>query len=254
MDSRSIKSFFQVGSLLMVLVALGMLGAIITMHFAIHGAEVQVPALKGMTVAEALSQTAGLGLNLSVDNRFYSSDVAAGHILTQSPASGTVVRREWQVRVSESLGPQQVDVPAVVGHDERMAELELRRAGLNVGVTAHLPYAKATPGSVIAQDPPAHAQNIGQPTVNLLVAVPETETADGYVMPDLVGELAVSAVAQLGQAGIKATSKLVDVPVAHVAGNGPMRPPVPPGAVTAQTPAAGTRIDPGAVVQLLVAR
>ena len=58
------------------------------MHFAIHGAEVQVPSLKGMTVAEARSQTAGLGLNLEVDNRYYSSDVAPGHILTQSPAAG----------------------------------------------------------------------------------------------------------------------------------------------------------------------
>ena len=254
MDSRSIKSFFQVGSLLMVLVALGLLGAIVTMHFAIHGAEVQVPALKGMTVSEALSQTAGLGLNLSVDNRFYSSDVAAGHILTQSPAAGTVVRREWQVRVSESLGPQQVDVPDVVGREERVAQLELRRVGLNVGVTAHLPYVKATPGTVIAQDPAAHAQNIGQPTVNLLVAVPETESVDGYVMPDLVGQLAVSAVAQLGQAGVKATTKLIEVPIGQVAGNGPIRPPVPPGAVTAQMPAAGERIDQNTVVHLLVAR
>jgi beta-lactam-binding protein with PASTA domain len=107
---------------------------------------------------------------------------------------------------------------------------------------------------VIAQDPPAHAQNIGQPTVNLLVAVPDTETADGYVMPDLVGRLAVSAVAQLGQAGIKATAKYVTISVGKIANSGPMRPPVPPGAVTAQAPAAGERVDQGTVVQLFVAK
>src|ERR1035441_4911896 len=87
-------NFFQVGSLVMLLVAVALLAAIATMHFAIHGAEVQVPALKGMTVADARSQTAGLGLNLDVDNRYYSGDVAAGHILSQSPSAGTVVRRE----------------------------------------------------------------------------------------------------------------------------------------------------------------
>ena len=119
-----------------------MLAAITTIHFAIHGAEVQVPALKGMTVADARSVTAGLGLNLDVDNRYYSGDVAAGHILSQSPAAGTVVRREWQVRVAESLGPQKVDVPDTVGADERVAELELRRAGLEAGETARLPYAR----------------------------------------------------------------------------------------------------------------
>ena len=77
--------FFRAASLALVLVVIGLVSALTTMHFAIHGAEVQIPALKGMTVADARSQTAGLGLNLVVDNRYYSSAVAAGHILTQSP-------------------------------------------------------------------------------------------------------------------------------------------------------------------------
>jgi len=40
MNSRSIKSFFRVASLLMLLVTVALLAAIATMHFAIHGAEV----------------------------------------------------------------------------------------------------------------------------------------------------------------------------------------------------------------------
>jgi beta-lactam-binding protein with PASTA domain len=125
--SRPVLNFFQVASLMMLLVAVALLAAITTMHFAIHGAEVQVPALKGMTVSDARSQTSGLGLDLDVDNRYYSGDVATGHILTQSPPPGTVVRREWRVRVSESLGPQKVEVPDTVGVDERVAALRLRR-------------------------------------------------------------------------------------------------------------------------------
>ena len=107
MNTRTIASYFRVAMLLMLLIVVALLAAITTMHFAIHGAEVQVPALKGMTVADARSQTAGLGLNLDVDNRYYSGEVAAGHILTQSPPAGTVVRREWRVRVAESprFGP-----------------------------------------------------------------------------------------------------------------------------------------------------
>src|ERR1700686_5467013 len=141
---RPLVNFFQIASLVMVLIAVALGAAIITMHFAIHGAEVQVPALKGMTVADARSQTTGLGLNLEVDNRYYSSDVAPGHILTQSPAAGTVVRREWRVRVAESLGPQKVEVPDTVGADERVAALNLRRVGLAVGATAQLPYSTST--------------------------------------------------------------------------------------------------------------
>jgi len=170
MMHRPVVNFFQVASLVMLLVAVALLAAIATMHFAIHGAEVQVPKLMGMTVAEARSQTSGLGLDLDVDNRYYSGDVAAGHILSQSPATGTVVRQEWRVRVAESLGPQKVEVPETVGQEERVAALRLRRGGLEVGVTARLPWAGAAEGTVLAQDPPAHAQGIARPSINLLVA------------------------------------------------------------------------------------
>ncbi len=256
MNTRAIAGFFRVASLLLLLVAVALLAAIATMQFAIHGAEVQVPALKGMTVADALSETAGLGLNLDVDNRYYSGDVAAGHILSQSPEAGTVVRREWHVRVAESLGPQKVDVPDTVGVDERVASLELRRAGLEVGEIAHLPYKTAAEGTVLAQDPPAHAQGIEQPSVNLLVAAPDDETPDGYVMPDFSGWPISSANAALAKVGIHTGAPaLVDVPVAAMgSGTTPLRPPAKPGVVQSQSPAAGSRIDQSTIVHFTVVK
>lgn len=256
MTTRPVVNFFQIASLVMLLVAVALLSAIATMHFAIHGAEVQVPALAGMTVADARSQTAGLGLNLDVDNRYYSGDVAAGHILTQSPPAGTVVRREWRVRVAESLGPQKVDVPETVGKDERVAALTLRRAGLELGATAHLPTDQAVPGIVLAQDPPAHAQGISQPSVNLLVAAPDDEAADGFVMPDLVGLPVLVAQAQLNKVGIKpADPTVVPVAVAPVAsGDAPPRASVKPGSVVAQSPSAGSRVLQSAKVAITVAQ
>ena len=256
MNTRAIANFFQVASLLLLLVAVALLAAIATMHFAIHGAEVQVPALMGMTVADALSETAGMGLNLDVDNRYYSGDVAAGHILSQSPAAGTVVRREWHVRVAESLGPQKVDVPDTVGVDERVASLELRRAGLEVGEIARLPDKDAAAGTVLAQDPPAHAQGIEQPSVNLLVAAPDAEAPDGYVMPDFAGWPISSANAALAKAGIRTgPPQLVDVPVAAMgSGDAPLRPPAKPGSVLSQSPAAGSRIDQSTMVHFTVVK
>ncbi|MGD0901611.1 MAG: PASTA domain-containing protein [Terracidiphilus sp.] len=256
MNTRVFVNFFQVVSLLMLLVAAALLSAITTMHFAIHGAEVQVPALTGMTVADARSETAGLGLNLMVDNRYYSGDVAAGHILTQMPAAGTVVRREWRVRVAESLGPQKVEVPDMVGRDERVAALTLRRAGLELGATARLPYAKAAEGTVLAQDPPGHAQGISRPSINLLVAAPGDDAPDGYVMPDLVGWPIVTAQAALTSVGLKASPpSFMDAPVAPVgSGDAPLRPPVKPGAVLTQVPSAGSRVDRSTLVQLTAAQ
>jgi beta-lactam-binding protein with PASTA domain len=255
MTSRPLVNFFQIASLVMALVTVALLAAIMTMHFAIHGAEVQVPDMKGMTVPDARSETAGLGLSLDVDNRYYSGDVAAGHILSQSPEPGTVVRREWKVRVAESLGPQTVEVPDMVGKEERGAALSLRRAGLELGATVRLPYAGAAQGTVLAQDPPAHAQGIAQPSINLLVAEPDDNAPDGYAMPELVGSLVESAQAQLTRVGIKSAISLVDVPVAPVAsGDAPPRMPVKPGAVLAQAPMAGSRVDQDTLVKLTVVK
>jgi beta-lactam-binding protein with PASTA domain len=254
--THPIVRFVRAASLVLVLIAIALLSAIITMHFAIHGAEVQVPALKDMTVVQAHTETAALGLNLAVDNRYYSSSVAAGHILTQSPAPGTVVRRDWGVRVSESLGPQKVDVPNAVGADQRVAALSLRRMGLSIGIAAQLPFVGAQEGAVLAQDPPAHAQGIEGPSVNLLVAAPTNESPDGFVMPDFTGVPIVAVQASLTRVGIKfAPPSFIDVAVPEVGeGSAPLRPPVVPGSVISQQPAAGSRVTQDTQVRLAVAK
>ena len=266
---RPIQNFFQGALLLLGLVVVALLSAITTMHFAIHGAEVRVPVLKGMTVAEARSQTSGLGLNLEVDNRYYSSEVAAGHILSQSPVPGSVVRREWRMRVAESLGPQKVEVPSVVGHEERTAALDLRRAGLEAGATAQLPWAgpAAEDGTVLAQDPPAKAQGIERPAINLLIAAPDDTRVDGFVMPDLTGLPVVSAQNIIARVGLKpGEPKFEDVAIPAVGGSdyaptaGPGSAPAPtkttalPGTVMSQSPPAGYRVDVGATVTFTVAK
>ena len=279
---RPIQKFFQGAMLLVGLVLTALVAAVLTMQFAIHGHEVRIPVLKDMTVAQARSQTSGLGLNLDVDNRYYSSDVAAGHILSQSPAPGSVVRREWRVRVAESLGPQKVEVPSVVGNQERSAALNLRRVGLEAGMTAELPSTKVEAGTVLAQDPPAKAQGIEKPSINLLVAAVDDSPPDGFVMPDLTGLPIVTAQSLLTRVGIKfGEPKFQDVaippvgtpsasgyaPVSAPAGAPPSapaaaqmsapamaKPAALPGSVLSQSPPAGYRIAVGSTVALAVAK
>lgn len=243
MNRHYFLGFFRVASLIMGLVVLAMLSAMATMHFVIHGAEVDVPALRGMTVAQARSQTAGMGLNLDVDNRYYSAEVAAGHILTQSPGAGSVVRREWRVRVSESLGPQRVDVPNAIGAEQREAAIEFRRAGLEIGSIAHLPEAGAPEGIVIAQDPSAHAQGIEQPSVNLLQAATVVQIPSGYVMPDFKGVPIVAAQTQLQSVGLKSAAPSFVQFQQPLASFAPAQPAPASGSIVAQDPAPGARVD-----------
>jgi beta-lactam-binding protein with PASTA domain len=143
-----------------------------------------------------------------------------------------------------------------LGKDERVAALDLRRVGLEVGATAHIPWSQAAEGTVLAQDPPPHAQGIARPSVNLLVAAPDNQAADGFVMPDLNGLPVVTAQAQLAKVGIQSgTPKYVAIPVAPLGnGDGPPSPPVKPGSVIAQMPAAGSRVYQNASITLTVAQ
>jgi eukaryotic-like serine/threonine-protein kinase len=260
---------FQFASAVLVLAFVALLAAITTMHFAIHGAEVTIPDFRGMTIPEATHKAALLGMNISVDNRFYSAEVPVDRVLSQSPAPGTVVRREWHVRITQSLGPQRVSIPNVVGQEERVATIQIRRLGLDIGTLAHLQTDSASPGTIIAQNPPPDAAGVERPTVSLLIAAPGASAQTGVVMPDLTGQTATAASSVVTRAGLKlAAWKVQPIEIAPptpvestiappgqpIAPIQPMKPAIVPGTVVAQSPLPGYRVDPTVDVELTIAR
>lgn len=249
---------FKFAIVVLMLGVLAMFSAIITMHFVIHGAEVKVPGFRGLTVAEATDKAASLGLNVGVENHFYSVEIPAGRILSQSPPPGTVVRREWHVRLIESAGPQRVAIPSLAGSNQRLASIQIRRLGLEVGPTAEMPYAYAPADTVIAQNPPPDAAGVESPIVSLLIAAPPLETGDGMVMPDLTGQPFSAAAATISRVGLKlAPVKTAEGSVPAMTSPAPAQAPqspVPPGAVTGQSPPAGYRVDASTPIELTVAQ
>ncbi len=250
--------FFSLALAALLLCVVALLSAVTTMHFAIHGAEVSVPDFRGLTVADAMRKAASLELNLSVDNRFYSAEMPSGRVLTQSPESGTVVRREWHVRITQSLGPQRMAIPNVMNQPERTATISIRRAGLDLGNVAHMPYAGASAGVVIAQNPAPDAEGLERPSMSLLIADAAAGTNNGIVMPDLTGQVFSTAAAAVARVGLKLAPVIdvaADIPSVSStdAAQAPTAP-MPPGTVISQSPAAGYRADASTPVQLTVAR
>jgi eukaryotic-like serine/threonine-protein kinase len=242
----------------LVVLMLAMLSAIVTMHFAIHGAEVKVPSFKGLKVAEATDKAAAVGLNLTVDNHFYSVEVPAGRILNQMPEAGTIVRREWRVRLTESLGPQRVAIPNLTGMDQRLATIHIRRAGLEVGTIAEMPDAYAAAGTVIAQNPAPDASGVERPAVSLLTAAKADDASDGVVMPDFTGQPFSVATVAISRAGLKLGSVKTapaTVPAVGSPGSGQApQAPVPRGTVISQNPPPGHRVDATTAIELTVAQ
>ena len=250
--------FFRFVLVLLLLTVVGMTSAILTMHFAIHGAEVSIPDLRGMTMADAGERAGSLGLTILVENHLYSADVPAGRVANQSPSAGAIVRSGWRVWLTESLGPQKLAIPDVRGKDQRVATIEVRRAGFQRGAVAEIQWPGVEPGRVIAQSPDPNAAGVESPVRNLLVAAqPDASvTEGGLVMPNLVGQVFTSAAMSLARMGLHlAPVKEQDMHIAPVGAPGePVPLTFPPGAIVAQAPAAGSRVDGSMAIELTVAK
>jgi|HubBroStandDraft_1064217.scaffolds.fasta_scaffold170928_2 beta-lactam-binding protein with PASTA domain len=251
------RRFFRFLFRTLVLVVVFLAAFLTAMRFAIHGRQTTVPKVIGLAQSQAERQLSDHGLVLDQGDRYFSSDVPPGRVMSQIPAAGLQVRRGWHVRVAESMGPQRVVIPDLLGNSERAAEINIRRRGLELGAVASAAIPNAPPDQIIAQSPPANAVNVSEPKISLLMAAaPDT---DSFVMPDLVGRSEDDAINVIVDAGMH-------VPTINTQAAQPTPPPAttpgstPPAASTGSgsrmvvktTPAAGQRIFAGQPIALEV--
>jgi|SRR5581483_8132512 len=257
------RSAIRLVLLSLVLLMVALVSAITAMRFAIHGREVAIPKLVGMTPIEADRAATASGLQLLVERRYYSPNIPEGKIMMQVPEAGTKVRRGWQVRVAQSLGPQRVAIPDVTGQTTRAAQMTIQRRGLDLGSAAKLPIAGVPSDQVLAQSPPPNASGISAPRISLLVAAPPAGV--DYVMPNFVGQPLASATRVVEAAGIKVGIITVDNTDEAGPANGPagsttqptVTPsisPSPESLVLSQNPAAGQKISAGTAITFEVSK
>src|SRR6202166_2491150 len=251
------KPFFRFAMLALALVVVALVSALTAMRFAIHGQVVEVPSVIGLSPVDAERAVAGLGLQIEVERQYYSATIPAGRIMTQMPLAGTKVRRGWQLRVAQSIGPQRVSIPDVTRESERAAELNIRRRGLEVASTAEIQLPGTPPDQVLAQSPPANANQVAAPRTSLLVS--DAPDAPAFVMPNFVGQPLGSATRTLQDAGFRlgtvsmappspsSTNEAIDnaphSPTPIVSGQ-----PSPASIIVTQWPPAGQKVLVGAVV------
>jgi len=255
------RSFFRFVLLVLVLLVVALVSALTAMRFAIHGREVAVPNLVNKAPSEARKVAEEGGFELEVERQYYSPNVPEGKILSQLPPAGTLVRRGWEIRVAESLGPQRVQIPDVLGQSERAAAMNIQRRGLDVSAVAEMPTSAAPPDQVLSQSPPPNASGVAAPKISLLVAEPAPPRA--FVMPNFIGQALGSAKLILQTSGLR-LGAVTEAPAENPVGTVPTpsaAAPVQPATVSApssariiasQSPAPGEKVLVGASVNFAV--
>jgi len=194
-----LRKLLKVLLLGLVLLLVFLSSALLSMRLAIHGREVRVPRVAGLTPAEAERVANAEGLALSVENRYYSAEVSRGRVISQYPAVNTTVRRGWKILVAESLGPQRAAIPNLIGQSPHAAGINLGRRGLEIGSVATIHLSGATPQTVVAQSPRPDAADVASPRIGLVLSA--ADNAPAYVMPSFIGRQLAEAKAALERSG-----------------------------------------------------
>jgi eukaryotic-like serine/threonine-protein kinase len=256
------RSAIRFAVLALVLVIVAMVSALTAMRFAIHGQEVEVPPLVGLAPADAERTVGGLGLQISIERQYYSPQIPEGKIMSQLPLPGTKVRRGWQVRVAQSLGPTRVAIPDVAGQSEHAAELNIRRRGLDVASMAQVEAQGIPADQVLAQSPTANAPQVLAPKISLLVTTAPDPPA--FVMPSFIGQPLGVVSRTLQDEGFRLGGVSVAppaiAPVEDATANSPPATTTPPPApqpspssvIISQSPAAGQKVIAGTAVSFEV--
>jgi serine/threonine-protein kinase len=164
-------------------------------------AEVEVPQVEGLPLAEAERILAASGLRWEIGKKLHHPSIKEGYVISQHPPPHEKVKPSRVVVLDVSLGPNLVKVPPVAGLSERAARLALEETNLKVGVRKEEVYDREAPtGTVLRTIPPAGAEVAEGSEIILVVSRgPEPRPV---LVPNLIGRSLEEAKTELERAGL----------------------------------------------------
>ncbi len=198
-----------------------------------------VPDVAGTPQSDAQTAIIGAGFTVGTVTQSYSLTVAAGSVISQDPAAGTLAPPDAAVNLIVSQGLQPVAVPNVVGMSQADAQAAILAAGFSVGNVVQGSSATVPAGLVMGQNPVAGAMALPGAAVELAVS----QGPQPVAVPNVVGRTQSDAQAVITGAGfsVGTTTQAYS-------------PTVPAGSVIGQDPAAGTVMVPGTAVNFVVSQ
>ena len=159
-----------------------------------------IPNVIGATEADATNslQAAGYKVNVSYG---HSSTVAAGQVISQSPDSSQKGQAGDTITISVSQGPDEIDMPNVVGSTKDAAVAELQSKGFTVTINEEDKLEAA--GTVVGQNPVAGTKLSSGSAVIIAISTGHVQVT----APDVRGMDPKTAVDTLRAAGFNGEIK-----------------------------------------------
>jgi serine/threonine-protein kinase len=202
---------------------------------------VEVPRVVGSDLDSAITRLGADGFTVG-DVERVQRDVPLNQVVNQDPvgeAGRDCKLFGWfcsdpDVDLTVSGGPGQVEVPDVAGQTREVAEQTLDEAGLGVAVETR--NSSDVPSDFVIETSPPAGESVRRGSqVTLIVS-----SGPGQVsVPPVVGQMKNAAEQQLSARGLESSSR-------EQASDRPG------GEVLSQSPDAGTKVDPGSTVELVV--
>ena len=199
----------------------------------LRSTQVAVPNVIGLERKLAVKKIEDEGFQADVQTGVGTAE-DRGKVIDQNPDGGTRIEKGSTVRILVSVGPEQVEVPEVVGKPLDEATQTLANAGFR-WTTKRVFSPDAPEGEVTKQNPKPGEQAEKGATIALTVSKGQELAA----VPDVLQQTRQSAESELRSAGFVPEAVLVDSDS-------------PQGLVVAQDPDPGTERPKGDTVQISV--
>ena len=230
--SKRIKRNRQIAALIAISLGIGIWYVIVG-----PGSKVIVPSLAGLTVREATSELADLGLDLKVEREEFNEDIPEDRVINSSPAGGGRISPEGTVEVTISKGKERYIVPTLQGLRIEIAEGLITDNKLVVGEVIE-EFSSEFPKGFIMRSSPVAGERIKRDSQVTLYL---SKGIEQIGISSYQGKSGEQALNELTEAGFDVETKYVfseDLPI---------------GAVVSQLPRGGD-IDKGSVITLTVSK
>lgn len=198
--------------------------------------EITVPDVTGkqMTLARQILEDQHLRVTVA---ETYDASVPVGVVVSQTPEAGTMVKEERAITIYVSKGGEELEMPNLRGLNQLDAIDKLQQMGLRLG-SAYETFSDEDSGTVISQDPRSGTRISKGQTVDITVS--KGQKIKKVSVPDVKG------------VPVDRARTIIEGSSLSVGGTSEQESTQAAGTVVSQSPAAGTEVDAGSSVRLVV--